>query len=316
VNATAASLQASAAPAAAAQMTASAPSDAVPPITVSDRAGADPAADSKDAAPTGRGGPPVARAVPSRSNAAADSQQPPTPASASQSVAARAALAREPSAENRTAALEPPAAAGPTAPPAGRKTYSAKQLAGKLIAEATTLERQGHLDEAKQRLRQVLAADPRDVTARQMLVQLDIDTGRLDDALVLLEDGLQQQAGHPGMSWTLARLKAESGDASGAITLLETARGPAPNDPQLNAFLGALLLRGERYAEAVQAYLVALRADPANAAWLLGIGAALEGTGNASDAREAYLRAEAVSGLTSEQAEFVGARLEKLRQWR
>jgi predicted Zn-dependent protease len=228
----------------------------------------------------------------------------------------RPALAPTPSSAAPEGAPEPPrpSPAAITARPAGGKTYSPKQVAGNLMAEAAALDREGRLDEAKRPLRQVLAANPDDVAARQMLVQLHIDTGHLDEARELLEEGLQQQAGNAGLAWTLARLKAESGDVPGAITLLEGIRGSARDDPQLHAFEGALLLRSQRYADAVQAYLAALRTDPANPSWLLGIGAALEGAGNTADALEAYQRAEAVAGLTPEQAEFVSARLTRLRR--
>jgi MSHA biogenesis protein MshN len=212
-----------------------------------------------------------------------------------------------------TLSSEAPAAAT-AARPAGGKTYSPKQVAGNLMAEAAALDRQGRLDEAKQPLREVLVANPNDVAARQMLVQLQIDTGHLDEASALLEEGLQRQPGHPRLVWMLARMKAESGDVSGAITLLEGVRASVRDDPQLQAFLGALLLRSRRYPDAVQAYLAALRADPANPSWLLGAGAALEGVGNTADALEAYQRAEAVAGLTPEQAEFVSDRLTRLRR--
>jgi hypothetical protein len=126
-------------------------------------------------------------------------------------------------------ASEPPGLSPATvvAQTAGAKTYSPKQVAGNLMAQAVTLDREGRLDEAKQPLRQLLVTNPDDLAARQMLVQLDIDTGRLDDARELLEAGLRQHPGNPGLAWTLARLKAESGDVSGAITLLDGVRGGA-----------------------------------------------------------------------------------------
>lgn len=71
---------------------------------------------------------------------------------------------------------------------------------------------------------------------------------------------------------TLARLQVESGDVGGAIRLLEADHSSARDEPQFHAFLAALLLRVERYDDAVQHYLVALRSDPANASWLVGVG--------------------------------------------
>jgi MSHA biogenesis protein MshN len=221
-----------------------------------------------------------------------------------------------PASPETVSAREPPQSTAPAAPPRPRtsKTYDSRQVAANAVAKAMALEQEGRLEEANEPLRQVLAANPRDLAARQMLVQLAIETGRLDDARALLEVGLQQHPGQPALVSTLARLRADAGDIAGAIALLDGARAGARDDPQLHALLGALLLRSERFAEAVDAYVVALRADPTNPSWLIGIAVALEATGRTGDALEAYQRADAVAGLTPEQAEFVNARLAHLRR--
>ena len=85
----------------------------------------------------------------------------------------------------------------------------------------------------------------------------------------------------------------------------------------LNARTDVYLLQigdpSQRYDEAVQHYLVALRSDPANVSWLVGVGVALEGVGKQADAAEAYRRAEGASNLTHEMAVFVSERLARLR---
>jgi MSHA biogenesis protein MshN len=213
-------------------------------------------------------------------------------------------------------APEPPreVAAAAAARPRTSKTYDAKQLAANALAKSIALGDEGRLEEAKEPLRQVLAVNPGDLAARQMLAQLEIDTGHLDEARGLLEVAVQQHPVQPALAWTLARLRADAGDIAAAIALLDAARAGARDDPQLHALLGALLLRSKRFAEAVDAYVVALRADPANPTWLIGIAVALEATGRTGDALEAYQRADAVAGLTADQAEFVNARLTHLRR--
>lgn len=203
------------------------------------------------------------------------------------------------------------AAASPKA--AGGKTYSPEQVSANLFGEAVKLDQQGHQEEAKVSLQRLLAANPLNVRARQMLAQLQLDTGHVEQARLLLAEGQRLLPEQSNFTLTLARLQVESGDVGGAIHLLEADHSSARDEPQFHAFLAALLLRVERYDEAVQHYLVALRSDPANASWLVGVGVALEGVGKHVDAAEAYRRAEGSANLTPEMANFLSERLARLR---
>jgi MSHA biogenesis protein MshN len=189
------------------------------------------------------------------------------------------------------------------------KTYSAKQSSANLIAEAVRLDQKGRQEEAKAPLQRLLATDPRDVEARQMLIQLQLDTGNVEEARALSREGQRLFPEEPSFTLGLARLQVEAGDVGDAIELLEARQAGARGDPQYHALLGALLLRVRRYDDAVQHYLVALRSDPANVQWLVGAGVAFEGVGNTSDARAAYRRAEGSAGLNPESARFLAERL-------
>ena len=187
------------------------------------------------------------------------------------------------------------------------------QLSANLLAEAVRLDQQGHLEDAKASLGRALVANPLDMQARRMLVRLQLDTGRVQEAVALLVEGRRLHPEQPDFTLTLARLKAEAGDTAGAIQLLEEGLAAARDEPQYHALLAALLVGAQRHDEAVQHYLIALRTDPSNARWLLGVGVALEATGNNADAAEAYRRAEGTSRLTPEMATFVSERLAQLR---
>jgi len=211
--------------------------------------------------------------------------------------------------------IEPPAplpetVASPKA--TGGKTYTARQLSANLLAEAVMLDRQGHQEDAKVPLQRALAANPLDVQARQMLIQLMLDTSQVEKADALLTEGQRLLPDQSNFTLMLARLKVDRGDVSGAVRLLEAGRASARNDPEYHAFLAALLLRAQRYDDAAEHYLVALRSDPANAPWLVGVGVAFEGLGKPSDAAEAYRRADTATGLTAEMADFLSERLARL----
>lgn len=212
--------------------------------------------------------------------------------------------------------IEPPAPLPETvamSPKAtGGKTYNAKQVSANLLGEAVMLDRQGHQEDAKVPLQRALAANPLDVQARQMLIQLQLDTGQVEKAGALVAEGQRLLPEQSNFTLMLARVKVDGGDVSGAIQLLEAGRVSARNEPQYHAFLAALLLRVQRYDEAVEHYLVALRSDPANTNWLVGVGVAFEGVGKHADAAEAYHRADGAANLTPELANFLSERLARL----
>lgn len=243
--------------------------------------------------------------------ASAKPQAPAAPAAVRLAVAPMALVAVGPSG-TRDRAEPPPLPAKPVAmspkTPAG-KIYSDRQVSANLLAEAVTLDQQGRQDEAKLPLQRLLAANPLDVQARQMLIQLQLDTGHVDDARLLLAEAQRLYPDQSNFTLALARLQVERGDVKGAIQLLEADRPGTRNDPQLRAFLAALLLGNQRYDDAMQHYLVALRSDPANAVWLMGVAVAFENLGKRADAVEAYRRADGTGSLTPEMANFVSARL-------
>ncbi len=284
----------------------------VPPaLPVPEAAIADTAAPATAAVPM-----PVQQQVPAPVSAAADTVLVAT------ALPRVAALAPSPTASASASIISPDnvetppppkiAAASPRA--AGGKTYSPEQVATNLLGEAVKLDQQGHQEEAMVPLQRLLAANPLNVRGRQMLAQLQLDTGHVEQARLLMAEGQRLLPEQSNFTLALARLQVESGDIGGAIHLLEADRSSARDEPQLHAFLAALLLRVERYDEAVQHYLVALRSDPANASWLVGVGVALEGVGKHADAAEAYRRAEGSANLTPEIANFLSERLARLRR--
>ena len=246
------------------------------------------------------------------------------PAKARQGAAVRVAAAKlaavdapeaSPAGERAQAraAARAKAVAAPAAASAG-KSYTPRQLAANLLREAVQLDRQGHPEAAKVPLRQILAADPLDIEARQLLIQLLLEGGRMDEARSQLDDGLKLMPDQPALILASARLRAEGGDMAGAVRQLEAGLPAARDDAPYRALLGALLLRQSRHEDALKHYLVALQSDPANPSWLIGTGMALEATGRTADAAEAYDRASSANKLTPETVAFLNDRLSRLRR--
>ena len=74
-------------------------------------------------------------------------------------------------------------------------------------------------------------------------------------------------------------------------------------------FAGALLNRAGRAAEAVDRYQTATRLSPGDGRWWAGLGIALEATGRPTEARDAYLKARGLPGLTPDLMQLVEQRL-------
>ena len=217
----------------------------------------------------------------------------------------------------RAAAESDAATALETASPAadvtaGRVSGKAMGKQMSLFNEAVAMDQQGRRDDAVLLLQRALAANPADLQARQLLVRLNVEAGHLDEALALLTEGLRQHPERSDFTLALARFRVESGDNQGALQLLEGGVASARDEPQFNALLAALLLRAKRPEEAVRHYLVALRSNPSNASWLIGVGVALEGAGRPADAAEAYRRASRDGNLPPETANFLSDRLARL----
>ena len=158
-------------------------------------------------------------------------------------------------------------------------------------------------------LKSFVGAHPGPVAARQALVTALLQGNRVAEAVPVLRDGLAAAPEQVGWAMTLARIQAGSNDYSAAYETLTKSAAHAQALPDYQAFVGTVLQRLDRAAEALTHYEAALRARPQEARWWVGYGIALEAAGRMADAREAYARARGIGGLTTEVRQFVDERL-------
>ncbi|HJW26234.1 MAG TPA: tetratricopeptide repeat protein [Rhodocyclaceae bacterium] len=135
---------------------------------------------------------------------------------------------------------------------------------------------------------------------RQLLLKVYLESRRIDEAIALLQEGVEQQPGQIGWTMSLARLQVERGDvAAGERTLARFAAYGGGNAEYLG-FHGHLLNRLGQYREAAERYTAASRIAPADGRWWFGLGQALEGSGRGDDARGAFRRALEAGNLTAD----------------
>lgn len=290
-----------AAPAAAASVTAAASAPAAPAAPVDAAVRGSAARPAPALAPVNRPARVAEVAAEARSEAA-------SPAAASAAVP----VATQPGSAPVMATPPMRVAQSTAARGASGKSYTPAQLQANLMAEAVRLDQQGRVGEAVLALQKILQADPRAADARQLLAQVYMENARLDEARVLLVEGRQLQPGHVGFSQALGRLQLETGDAAGASRTLAEAMPSGGSDPQHLALLAAAQLKSNQHDSAAQNYLAALRSDPSNPHWLVGVGVAWEATGRRTDALEAYRRAETAAILPPELARFIAERIARL----
>lgn len=165
-----------------------------------------------------------------------------------------------------------------------------KQSAENAYRTAAQQLQQRQLEEAEKGLTAALALNPRHIGARELLVGLLIDRGRMDEAQKLLEQGLASVPGQPAFAALLARLYVEQNAEPRAITLLEQQRRAGKPSPDTLALLATLYQRAARHGDAITAFKEALTLRPMEGKWWLGLGISQEAEQNWNEAGFAYQR--------------------------
>jgi MSHA biogenesis protein MshN len=191
----------------------------------------------------------------------------------------------------------------------GRQETGAQRAEGEYRRALANLQ-DGRMTETIAALEQALKYEPAHEAARQTLVGLLIEANRTDEAVRQLQLGLTLDARQPAMAMLLARLQIERG-GSGIDTLLRTLPY-AGNDPDYRAFLAGALARQQRHREAAEQYQQAVRANPGNGVWWMGLGISLQADKRNGEALDAFQKARASGGLAPELQSFVERRIQQL----
>lgn len=176
--------------------------------------------------------------------------------------------------------------------PAGRGETSYRKAIGAI--------NQGRVAEALDELRAALRDDPMHRGARQLLTKLLLEARRVDEAMGVLQEGLQGQPAQIGWAMSLARLQVDRGDLAGAWKTLDDALPAAGQSADYQGFAAHVLQRLGRQREAIARYQAATRLAPGDGRWWLGLGLAHEAEGNTAEARDAFTRARQSGNLSPE----------------
>ncbi|MDP3539894.1 MAG: tetratricopeptide repeat protein [Azonexus sp.] len=160
----------------------------------------------------------------------------------------------------------------------------------------------GRNAEAMEALRAALKHDPAHVQVRQALLRQLLDQRKLEEAMTILQEGLEIQPAQTGWAMSLARLQLEQGDVAAADATLGRSQAYAEASADYAGFQGHLKSRLGAHQKAAAHYLRATRLSPREGRWWLGLGLALEADGRSADGKEALRRALATATLSAELA--------------
>ncbi|MDE2440330.1 MAG: tetratricopeptide repeat protein [Betaproteobacteria bacterium] len=158
----------------------------------------------------------------------------------------------------------------------------------------------GRSGEALDSMRAALKIDPSYVLVRQALLRQLLDMRRMDEAMMVLQEGVDLLPAQTGWAMSLARLQLEHGDLVAADRTLTHSQSYAEGNADYAGFQGHVKSRIGAHKQAVAHYQRAVRLAPNEGRWWLGLGLAQEADGRLPEARDALRRALAAGSLNAD----------------
>jgi MSHA biogenesis protein MshN len=149
-------------------------------------------------------------------------------------------------------------------------------------------------------LRAALKQDPAYVPVRQMLLRQLLEMRKIEEAMTVLQEGLELQPAQTGWAMSLARLQLEQHDIAAADRTLARSQVYAEASADYAGFQGHVKSRLAANRAAVTHYQRATRLAPNEGRWWLGLGLAQEADGRLPEAKESMRRAIATATLSVE----------------
>lgn len=137
-------------------------------------------------------------------------------------------------------------------------------------------------------LTQLLKLDPHHLVARRMAISLAIEQHQAEQGQAWLSEGLALHPEDASLRTLQAKQLSQAGDVASAVDVLQSIEHPDADSLGLKA---GLLVKQGKHTLAATAYEQALKSNPDNATWWLGLGLSWQAQGQGGAAREAFARA-------------------------
>lgn len=149
---------------------------------------------------------------------------------------------------------------------------------------------------------------PNDAEVLRWLARAWLADGHGERLLAELPAQLRRFPADSELRLLLARAQLQAGDSAGAVSSLAGHLPPLASDPAYHALLAACYQQTRQWRESAQLYRNLIQLRPAQGAWQLGLGIALEQLGERPGAAQHYRLAALGEGLDDASRRYAGER--------
>lgn len=221
----------------------------------------------------------------------------------------------EPADEERVVVEQPVVVPRKTPQPQIKKTLrpqSSEKLAEQQYQQGYGLLQSGDRKGAEEAWREALRIDAKHTASRESLAILYLSQSRRIEAAAQLQQGLALNPGNHRLALLYARMQLDAEDITGAAMTLEKAMAAQAQGADFYAFTAAVYQRQGDFNKSISAYQAALRQQPGQAVWWMGLGISLEGAGKLKEALTAYTEANKSGRLSTKLTQYVAERIKAL----
>lgn len=193
------------------------------------------------------------------------------------------------------------------------RALTAKQRAGLLYQKAYTNLQAGQVKIAEEQLRNSIKIKASYSRSRELLAGSYIRSGRYVEAGELLKQGLKVEPKNYHFAKLYARVLMQQEQHKQALDMLIRYRPALQADLEYFALIAALYQQTQQHNKAANMYKDLLQLQPGRGIWWVGLGVALEKTGNAAQARQAYSKAKESASLTASMRRYTDNKLAAIK---
>ena len=192
-------------------------------------------------------------------------------------------------------------------------TASNPQLAQQTFVAAIKLLKRKEFKKTEEYLNTALEFDPQHVQARETLAGIFIGKRQNDKAITILTEGVNQTPDYFKFRLLLAQTYIDINNEGQALTTLLDAPEELKTTGQYHSMIAVIQQNLGMYKDAIHSYQQALKIQPNESRWWLGIGLTYEYDEQYKQAEQAYLRASQIGNLGRDILRYIDTRLRSVR---
>lgn len=184
-----------------------------------------------------------------------------------------------------------------------------EQQSQQAFLRAVSLLGNGNQLGAKLALEESLSYSQAHLRARETLVAILLNDGRISEAASTLRDGLRLMPDAAPLAKLYARILVDQSAVAQAVIVLERAKPEVSADPEYYALLAALYRQEKKHGQSAQVYQRILMQRPGVASWWMGLGLSQDAMGENEKAVDAFRRAQRAGGLNAQVLQYIQSRI-------